>query len=421
MKTKKKLALKIVLITAGAIAGLFLIIALVGMITVQNMKDTGLPRIDIVTENGAEILSKEHYVNCTVSLSEAEEAFCFSDAEAGIRGRGNDTWKYYPKKPYRIKFAEKTSLLGEEKHKSWVLLALYNDFSMTKDRLAFAMAESLGTDNFVPSHHYVELYLNGSYQGLYLLTDQIDEDRLEVKEKFSETDVEVPFLVELDARALQEGVEGVDWFWAGGRSYAIKYPEVEERYTEAQFQYIKDYIQQVDDLCRKENVTLAELETLIDVESFMDYYLIQEAMGQPEINWKSVYISKEIGGKLKMGPVWDFDWSAMGPSTGKYKNQYRERFEEFHSMDNWFAVLYEGSPEFREALSQRWAFVRPRLLSAIDEVEAEAPILERAAMRDHLRWHWYRFQDGYEDYSNEVFEWCRKRIGWMDQKLGDSQ
>ena len=77
MKTKKKLARKIVLITVGAIAGLFLIIALVGMITVQNMKNTGLPRIDIVTENGAEILSKEHYVNCTVSLSEAEEAFCF--------------------------------------------------------------------------------------------------------------------------------------------------------------------------------------------------------------------------------------------------------------------------------------------------------------------------------------------------------
>lgn len=418
MKRKKKLTIVISLIVLASLLVLFVGYAIGCMIAARTMKDTGLPRIDVITENGAQILSKETYVNCTVSISGADDEFCFDSAEAGIRGRGNDTWNYYPKKPYRIKFTEKTSVFGEDKHKSWVLLALYNDFSLIKDRLAFAMAESLGTDGFVPSHHYVELYLNGSYQGIYLLTDQIDEDRLGVKEKFSETDVEVPFFVELDARAPEEGVEGVDWFSVAGRPYAIKYPEVDERYTEEQFQYIRDYIQQVDDLCRKENVTLAELEELIDMESFMDYYLVEEAMGQPEINWKSVYMSREVGGKLKMGPVWDFDWSAMGPSTGKYKNQYREQYGDFRSVDNWFAALYKGSPEFREALALRWETVRPRILSAIDEVEAEKPMLERAARRDILKWHWYRFRGGFDAYSDEVLEWCRNRVEWMDSEIG---
>ncbi|MBQ8439094.1 MAG: CotH kinase family protein, partial [Clostridia bacterium] len=154
------------------------------------------------------------------------------------------------------------------------------------------------------------------------------------------------------------------------------------------------------------------------MESFMDYYLVEEAMGQPEINWKSVYMSKEVGGKLKMGPVWDFDWSAMGPSTGKYKNQYREQYGDFRSVDNWFAALYQGSLEFREALALRWETVRPRILSAIDEVEAEKPMLERAARRDILKWHWYRFRGGFDAYSDEVLEWCRNRVEWMDGEIG---
>ena len=160
---------------------------------VSTIGDTGLPRLDVYTEGGAKIKSKEEYVNCTVSLSGADE-FDFSSLEAGIRGRGNNSWKHFPKKPYRIKFDEKVSLLGETKNKSWVLLAMYSDFSLTKDRLAFSMADALETDAFVPSYHYVELYLNGSYNGIYLLTDQVDENkgRTNVKEDFDADAKEVP-------------------------------------------------------------------------------------------------------------------------------------------------------------------------------------------------------------------------------------
>ena len=420
MNKKGQRILKIVLITLCVLVGICLVYGASCLIRYQTLKNTGLPRIEVTTENGAEILSKEEYVNCTISISGAEEAFCLSDAEAGIRGRGNDTWLYYPKKPYRIKFDEKTSVFGEKANKSWVLLAMYNDFSMIKDRLAFAMAEAVPGQEFSPAYHYVELYLNGEYRGLYLLTDQVDENkgRAGVKADFTEEDTEVPFLVELDARAPDEGVEDVDWFYAGGRPYAIKYPEADERYTTQQFQYIKDYICKVDELCRTPNVTVAELEKWIALESFMDYYLVQETMGQPEINWKSVYMSKTADGKLKMGPVWDFDWAAMGPSTGKYSNDYRDQIEGFRSVDNWFAALYENSPEFREALSVRWKEIRPLLMDTLEGVDAEIKTIEKAAKRDHLRWHWYRPWGSFDNYSKEVLSWCRHRIAWLDSELG---
>ena len=242
-----------------------------------SIEDTGLPRLDVYTEGGAAIKSKEEYVNCTVSLTGAEE-FNFEAAEAGIRGRGNNSWKHFPKKPYRIKFDEKRSMLGESKNKSWVLLAMYSDFSLTKDRLAFSMADALGTDAFSPSYHYVELYLNGEYNGIYLLTDQVDENkgRTEVKEDFAADATEVPFLVELDAYAESEGPEGEAFFRIGDALYTVKYPEADERYSDEQFDYVKNYITKVDALCRKKNVTLAELSEYIDVDSLIDWVIMHE-------------------------------------------------------------------------------------------------------------------------------------------------
>ncbi len=410
--------LKIVIIVAALLLSAVLLVRGVGILTVCSLEGkTGIPTVSVNTQDGAEILSKEEYVRCKVSLKGAEEAFCFQELDAGIRGRGNDTWKYYPKKPYRIKFDAKTSLFGEEPNKSWVLLALYNDFSLIKDRMAFGLADAFGTDVFVPSYHYVELYLNGEYQGLYLLTDQVDENkgRLDVKDTITAQDTEVPFFVELDARAPEEGVEGVDWFSAHGMPYAVKYPDPDERYTPEQFAYISNYIQQVDALCRKENVTLSALSEYIDVDSFIDYYLVQELMGQPEINWKSVYMSKSREGKLKMGPVWDFDWSCMGPSTGRYRNDYRHMTEGLRSEDNWFGALYQGSPQFRQAVADRWQQVRPKVDRMLDQMGEECERLEKAATRDRFYWHWYRIGGGFKAYSEDVLEWVEDRAEWFDK------
>ncbi len=411
---------KIVSIILGAVIAVFFAIgavAVTGTLKSQAITDTGIPRLDVYTD-GVKIESKEDYVDCTVTLSGAAEEYCFEDASAGIRGRGNTTWKYSPKKPYRIKFSEKISIFGEKKNKSWVLLAMYNDFSYVKDRLAFGLADSFGTDAFVPSYNYVELYLDGVYQGLYLMTDQVDENsgRADVKEDFGEEDIEIPFLVEMDLYAEEEGDEGVAWFTVSGSPYTVKYPEADERYSEAQFDYIKGYIETVDSLCRKKGVTVAELSEYIDLDSFIDYFIVQETMGQIEINGKSVYMSKAVGEPLKMGPVWDFDWSVTGPHAWlTARDMYKDDYSGLRSVSNWFGQLYKNSPEFRVLLSERWAEVRPLILAEFDKVEAEFDLIYDAAMKDRYKWHSLRiFYKGFEECHEEVFEWCRNRVLWLD-------
>ena len=417
--TMKKKALLILLSVLASLLLIALIYALICTVRFTLLKDTGLPRLDIDT-GGIKIRSKEEYVPCTVNLSGAESEFCFDDLSAGIRGRGNDTWKFYPKKPYRIKFDEKVSIFGEEKNKSWVLLAMYNDYSLLKDRLAFGMSETLGTAPYSPSYNYVEVYLNGRYNGVYLLTDQVDENkgRSGVKEDFTAEDIAVPFLVELDARAAEEGAEGEVWFYAGDCKYLIKYPEPDERYTDAQFEYVEGYINKCEALCRKSGVTMSELSEYIDMESFIDFYIVEELMGQPEINWKSVFMSKSKDGLLKMGPVWDFDWSAVGPYIGKYRLDYKDEIEGLRSSENWFRRLYDNSPEFRKALAERWIEVKPLLLETVSRVREENSYILKAAKRDYLRWHWYELRP-YSKAVEENLEWVEKRAKWLDKAFSN--
>ena len=377
--------------------------------------ERAIPRVDVITEGEAEIVSKEDYVNCTVTISGTE----INAEKAGIRGRGNTTWEFYPKKPYRIKFDEKVSVFGEKANKSWVLLALYNDFSAVKDRLAFTMADALGTDVFVPSYNYVELYLNGEYNGLYLMTDQVDENKGRAGIKTDVDEMEnaddVPFLVELDDYAPNEGEEGIDWFSVAGHPYNIKYPERDERNEEIadeQFNYIKNYVQRVQTACEEGDYeTFSEL---VDVESFIDFYIVQEVMGQPELNWKSVYMHKAVGEKMKMGPVWDFDWGAMGPGLGEERNMYRDDVTGLRSSGNWFDLLLRNSPKFEDDGRARYAEAKPLLLGAIEAVRADEAHLSPYLTRNHIYWHWFRVGTENSKYYGEVLDWCTDRITWLE-------
>ena len=84
----------------------------------------------ITTKDGSNITSKEVYTDCHLSLN-AQKSFSNLSMNAQIRGRGNSSFHWYNKKPYRIKLNEKHKILGLSKAKSWVLLANYRDYSHT--------------------------------------------------------------------------------------------------------------------------------------------------------------------------------------------------------------------------------------------------------------------------------------------------
>ena len=411
----KDKVIKAIFIVAIIILIFCLTIAFVWLVSYLNSYKTGLPRLDITVDE--KIDSKDEYVSCQISISDSGN-YDIEAISGQIKGRGNTTWKY-PKKPYRIKLDNKTSLFGEDASKSWVLLAMYNDFSLSKDALAFFLGASLENGDYVPSYHYVDVYINGIYNGLYLLTEHVNEnsEHTDVKYSFTENDTEVPFLVELDDYAEKDGgVEGVDYFKIDDVYFSIKYPDSTERYTEEQFKYIEKYIKKVNALAYKKNVTIAELSEYIDVQSFIDYYLIQEIMIQADVDYKSVFMYKSIDGKMKMGPLWDYDWALDGPSL-LFWYDYELKEETLASEGTWFYGLLSNSPEFREAVKVRWGEIEEKIRSAADEFCAQSGYISTAAHKDWLRWHYYNLGANYRENLDNAYNVLYRRIDWLDNKI----
>ena len=117
---------------------------------------------------------------------------------------------------------------------------------------------------------------------------------------------------------------------------------------------------------------------------------------------------------MKMGPIWDFDWSAIGPSTGKHRNEYADKIAGLRSINNWFDLMLRGSPEFKALVGVRFDEVKETLLGVISDAREEEALLNPYYERNHLRWHWFRIFDNRAKYYKDVLDWCEARIEWLD-------
>lgn len=146
---------------------------------------TGLPVVYIDT-GGIPVVSKEEYVAASLKVVDnngLRPSGVFR-GDVNIKGRGNSTWGM-PKKPYRLKFDKKQSLLGEPKDKSWVLLANYMDNACgIRNATAYAIGR-LSCLEFTPTTHFVDVFLNDRYNGTYQLCEhmKISEDRVNVTDE----------------------------------------------------------------------------------------------------------------------------------------------------------------------------------------------------------------------------------------------
>ncbi|RIA78436.1 CotH protein [Anaeroplasma bactoclasticum] len=247
-----------------------------------------LPIMEIYTQDNAPIISKDEYVNCNVSVSNALYEYCFDSLSGKIKGRGNSTWNM-AKKPYKLKFDKKIDLFGNGKAKTWTLIANYCDKSMIRNYIAYSMGKLLESD-YVTSTQFIELFLNGEYLGVYLVCEQneVGENRVEIDESYR--DVNTGYLLELDRRAPDEGIEeGKDWFKLNSYPYAIKSPEPDDPLYTVEFtNYIKEYLNTSFNSILSKNYE--DVKNYIDVDSFAKTYIVHEIMNMLDVSVSSFYI-----------------------------------------------------------------------------------------------------------------------------------
>lgn len=282
----------------------------------------GIHRLNITTEGGVAVTSKENYTYCTVTMESDLEEWNFNELPAGIRGRGNSTWEWYPKKPYRLKFEKKQEMLGLDKAKSWVLLANYRDPTDLMNTYVFEMGQRLKMP-FTNHSRYVWLTMNGTETGLYQLTEQVQQGETRV-----DIDDDAGLLLSLDRDDGPElAPDNDDNFWSKvyRMPVCVKHPEDQ---TSQQLEAIRDELAILENIIK--TGTYTEAEAAMDLVSLADYLLIQELVYNVELDApRSVYMYRDAGSRWTMGPLWDFDagydfdWTTM--YTGhRYFSNYRE-------------------------------------------------------------------------------------------------
>lgn len=261
-----------------------------------------------IDTQGKPIDSKEVYVGCSVSVTNTDAEYCFENLTGKIKGRGNSTWEM-DKKPYKLKFDRKIDLFGNGSAKTWTLIANHCDQSLIRNHLVYTLAEQFSTLENTTKIFTVDLYLNGEYNGVYLVCEQNETgtNRVDIDESLDYVDT--GYLIELDARAPSEGVEGEDYFVLGTESYAIKGPDTEdENFTSEHFDFIQAYM--TDAYAALLSGNFETVREYLDVDTFVDAYVIHELIGMVDVGFSSFYLHKDAGGKLKAGPLWDMDVSA---------------------------------------------------------------------------------------------------------------
>lgn len=390
-----------------------------------------LPVVTIDTPGKRAIVDKVNWIEgtkITIRETASDGNSTLTEYGASVKGRGNATWNF-EKKPYAIKLDKKAEVLGMAKHKRWVLMTHVRGFYFSNP-IGFELSRRSESMEWAPSGRYVDLILNGDHRGCYYLAEQIkiDPTRVNITEMKS-TDIAGEaltggYLLTYDI-TYDERYKFRSAYYNMPVMFKDPDPDPDQgegTLPDEQFNYLQDYINTLE-ASLKDAGRLAAKEYLeyIDVDTYIDQYFVWELAGR--YGWKytpshnaeftlprSVWFHKDRGGKLKAGPVWDFDVYFMYYEAQAFCNEaqyYKELFSE---------------PSFVARVKEKWPRFKARL-EADGGMEAYLDSLYNTAVasarRDRQMWaHIWRVNDPTPDEAYPIQRsYLTNKIAWMDSYI----
>ena len=390
-----------------------------------------LPKLEIATEIPFSQIGKDEYVAATFTLTLGTKQYESGDFEGtgSIKGRGNTSWGQ-PQKPYSIKLDSKKSLLDIPKTKKYAIVPSYSDQSSLRNFMTYKSGLVLDGIGYVPKCEFCEVYLNGVYNGVYILVERvaIESNKVDIEEATAD-ELTGGYLIEKDISGKIDFSSDL-WFecpyWANpDRDYfVLKDPEPEDTALWQQMkEYLTGYMQSVHQAVTD---TASDAYTqYVDTASWIDFIIVQELAKNIDGNLKtSCYMYKQAqDDKLYMTAPWDFDLAYGNPETTWNNASYQHNdyydcpdaispadFMVINSSCPWFDTLYDDHEEFNAALKAKYTEYRrtliPEMLRLLD---SGAAYLASSMPRNDAKWGKH-FEQGVSDLRS----WLLSRIAWLD-------
>ena len=440
--------------------------------TVRIMQATNLPTIYLTSTNantqGRSYVdsSKRNTTTAALKMIDAAGNEISTMDIKELKARGNSTFTYAAKKSYQMKLETASDLLQNgENVKTWVLLANYFDATLMHDKLFKDMAAALGMP-YTASCDWVNLYYDGEYRGVYLLSEKnavkdtginITDLEAAYKDQNPEygtnmttatgtnayggsytyttgltdpTDITGGYLLELNHDAPDE-VNG--FVTKKGKGVNVKSPEW---CGDAAMEYISEYYQAFENAvyAMDENGNYTGINDdgkhyyeYVDRDSLVKIFLLQELALSPDGFISSLYFYKDANGIMYAGPIWDQDMT-LGTGWTKYISPDTTDY-------HYLAEALIQIPDFREAVIAYYnATFAPQANALITEdgtIYGYADCLADSAEMNFVLWPYIRVGDPnnaehiwknttYASVLADMQNWLTQRIAKLDVTFAET-
>lgn len=393
-------------------------------------------------DNGEEEIKVEIniYDNSEAQNSIKNEPNVKSDAFFRIRGNSS---RRFDKNSYKISLIDdkeqsvQYKVMGMEQGDEWALYGPFLDKTLIRNYMWFNISAKIM--GYAPNVRFCECYIDGEYKGLYVMMETIEKsiNRVNIA-TYDENSRVVPYLVKMDKFDAEE-IEALPTFtyytshldYSAG--YSILYPG-NTHLTQEVKSYIEKDISQFEKALYSYDFKNPKkgYAKYIDVDSWVDYYIIQEFLANNDMCSRSTYLYKNKGGKLTMGPVWDFNNVCDNYLAVEYSS------EGFYFTKNriWYEMLFKD-PSFVRKVQKRYKELRKSYLreeylnNYIDET---VQYLGEAIQRNNEVWGYYfkrenqnsvyqylrpieRNPESYEEAIEKYKQFLIKRGQWIDNNI----
>jgi len=424
----------------------FLLIPLLSL--AQILADSNLPIVVINTDGGVTI-PDEPKVLATMKIIWHQDGsrnyltdvnnpeFLNYDGRIGIERRGSSSQNNFQKKPYGLTTLQSddvtnnnVSILGMPKENDWVLNSLAYDQTGMRDFLSYELSERLG--QYASRRVYCEVVVNGDYKGLYVFMEKIkvDDNRVNI-EKMDATCNSYPevtggYITKSDKTtggdpvAWQMQETGSGGWWPSYVDFIHHYPKP-ENVTSAQNNYIKNVFLSLSSVAASHNTSVTNgIPSIIDIPSFVDFMIIAEFASNVDVYTLSTFYHKDRKGKLRAGPVWDYN---LAYGFDAFGNRSRTDVWQFNNEDNngpkYLKDMFD-TPMYRCYLAKRWFEVTAagmplnynEVCNRMDEIDA---LITEAVARDNQRW---SNMTQHAAKVQAMKTWIQQRIDWLNANIG---
>jgi hypothetical protein len=337
-------------------------------------------------------------------------------ARAGWHLRGQSSANF-PQAPYKVELWDNANkdadypVIGMPADSDWALIPPYYDRTLVRNPFVYTLGHDMGME--APRVKYAEVYLNweargiaeSDYQGIYWVTETIKNNKVRTNLKqLKESDTVLPqisggYIFKFDQLAAEEpkiactGSNPISGGLGGGGGGGMRgtcWTDLEvvdpDPLGAEQKAWLAQYIQTFHNALHA--TPIGDYAQYIDVPSFVDYLLVNELTRNVDAYVRSAYFFKDRDGKLKGGPLWDYNFALAVGGANTIDPMGGWQYAGSRNINNWFPKL-TSDPAFMTLVKARWAALRQGLMAdaALDQriTDMAAP-LTKAITHDYSKW-----------------------------------